>query len=198
MALAKTSADVASLQTIASLENLAATTYRRMAKRPELEQLRDRPKLKRFFVKVQAQHVEQAGSLNAILRALGAAEQKGSDTTVAGDIKAGEDKATGVGELVRILVQLELEVAATYALAASRVTGTEARLLVSSVAPVRAQYVAVLRILQASIDTPTLDSVFGSGDATSASPQAVEQAIPESFFSIGTARPLDEGKVGHA
>jgi hypothetical protein len=190
-ASAKESPDLQIMQTAASIENLAVSTYTAALGLPFMAAVP--PLVKNFMTKTQDQHVQQARAFNATATRLGGPAQNGPDPELK---KTVDQKQAGLRtpvDVVDLLRTLETAAAQTYVEATATLNDVEARKVVASVLGVQAQHAAVLAIIKLLLATP--DLLVAPPPASRLPAAAGNASFPDAFLKTDQARPLDEGAV---
>jgi hypothetical protein len=190
-AVAKESPDVQIMQTAASIENLAVSTYTAVLGLPFMGTV---PVLvKNFMAKTKDQHAQQARGFNSTTTHLGGAEQNGPDPELK---KIVDQKLPGLkspADVVDLAMTLETAAAQTYVEATATLNDVEARKVVASVLGVQAQHFAVLATVKVLLATP--DLLVAPPPASRLPPAVGSAGFPDSFLKTDQARPLDEGAI---
>jgi hypothetical protein len=190
-ASAKESPDVQIMQTAASIENLAASTYTAALGLPFMATVP--PLVKNFMTKTKDQHAQQARAFNATAARLGGPEQKGPDPELKMVVDQKQAGLRTPADVVDMAMTLETAAAQTYVEATATLNDAEARKVVASVVGVQAQHAAVLATIKLLLATPDL---LVAPPVASRLPAAAGNAgFPDAFLKTDQARPLDEGAV---
>ncbi len=201
-AAATSSGDVQILQTAASLENLAVSTYKTALTLPYIGGSAADPVITKFSQVTMAQHAQHADAFNAAARHLGGKVQSKPDPAfvpVVNKAVASLGSATAAqGALGVVGLALELENIATETYVKDTVlaTSTTNKALFASIMGIEAQHVSVLLAVQALLmaGAPQLISLApGTGAALPAAAGSV--GFPNSFYKTNMAAPAKQGAV---
>ncbi len=196
-------ADIAALNTAASLENLAVLTYKTALTLPYLQGGSTAIKTVGAFAKItMGQHAEHAKAFNARAKALGGKEQTGLNPKYAPVVTGmiPKLKAGGPLDVVALAITLEDVATSTYVKNIQTVEDPQIRLLFGTVAGVESQHLATLYAVQALLKGGgaaliTVKATGGATDAAKLPAAAGSVGIPETFKKTDLASPAEEGAV---
>jgi len=201
-AAASSSGDVQILQTAASLENLAVSTYKTALTLPYIGGSAADPVITKFSQVTMAQHMQHADAFNAAARQLGGKAQSKPDPAfvpVVNKAVASLGNATaaqGALGVVGLALELENIAAETYVKDTVLAKSTTNKALFASIMGIEAQHVSVLLAVQALLmaGAPQLISLApGTGAALPAAAGSV--GFPNSFYKTNMAAPAKQGAV---
>jgi hypothetical protein len=201
-AAASSSGDVQILQTAASLENLAVSTYKTALTLPYIGGSAADPVITKFSQVTMAQHMQHADAFNAAARQLGGKAQSKPDPAfvpVVNKAVASLGNATaaqGALGVVGLALELENIAAETYVKDTVLAKSTTNKALFASIMGIEAQHVSVLLAVQALLmaGAPQLISLApGTGTALPAAAGSV--GFPNSFYKTNMAAPAKQGAV---
>jgi hypothetical protein len=201
-AAASSSGDVQILQTAASLENLAVSTYKTALTLPYIGGSAADPVITKFSQVTMAQHMQHADAFNAAARQLGGKAQSKPDPAfvpVVNKAVASLGNATaaqGALGVVGLALELENIAAETYVKDTVLAKSTTNKALFASIMGIEAQHVSVLLAVQALLmaGAPQLISLPpGTGAALPAAAGSV--GFPNSFYKTNMAAPAKQGAV---
>jgi len=190
-AFAKESPDIQIMQTAASIENLAVSTYDAALGLPFMAGV---PVLvKTFMMKTKDQHAEHGRAFNATATRLGGAAQNGPDPELKKVVDAKLPTLKAPGDVVDLAITLETGAAQTYVANTAALNDVDARKVVASVMGVEAQHISILNAVQALLGTPDLLTLPPPASRLPAPAGSV--GFPDSFLKTEQARPGDEGAI---
>ncbi len=187
--------DVAALQTAASIENLAVSTYQTALTLPFIGGSSANPVIRAFAQKTMTQHTEHAQAFNAAAVKLGGKAQTGTDPKYAPVVAAAVPKIKGPGDVVSLAITLETVAAETYVKDTSLVTTPDLRQLFTSVAGVEAQHQAVLLAVQALLNANDAAMIALPPPVAQLPKAAGSVGFPNAFYPTSMASPAAEGAV---
>ncbi|WP_374629201.1 ferritin-like domain-containing protein [Frankia sp. AgPm24] len=187
--------DIAILQTAASIENLAVSTYTTALTLPFIGGTMANGVVKAFAMKTMAQHAEHAQAFNAAVVKLGGREQNGPDPKYAAVVKAAVPTIKGPGDVVALAITLEDVAAQTYTRNVSQVGTSMLRMLLGSVAAVEAQHRAVLLAVQALLPVSNGALITLPPNLATLPKAAGSVAFPNAFYPTTMASPATEGAL---
>jgi hypothetical protein len=199
---ASSSSDVQILQTAASIENLAVTTYKTALTLPYIGGSSADPVVTKFCQVTMSQHAQHADAFNAAVKHLGAKAQHKPDPTfvpVVNKAVAGLGNATpaqGALGVVGLALELENIAAETYVKDTTLAKSTSNKALFASIMGIEAQHVSVLLAVQALLKAgaPQLISLSpGTGAALPAVAGSI--GFPNAFYKTNMAAPAKQGAV---
>lgn len=197
-------AEVAALQTAASLENLAVVAYQTALTLPYLTNPTAVPfKTVQAFAKTtMAQHTDHGRAFNAKAKELGGKEQTQPNPKYTPIVMAAVPKLKKGNplDLVELAMTLENVATSTYVKNIQDLEDPQVRLLFGTVAGVESQHLTTLIAVKALLagNAPQLITVKATGGAVDAFalPAAAGSAtVPEAFKKTELASPSDEGAV---
>ncbi|MGZ4677761.1 MAG: ferritin-like domain-containing protein [Acidimicrobiia bacterium] len=194
-AWADQSTDVQTLQTAASIENLAVATYGTALTLDFIGGASANAVVKAFVMKTKDQHQEHADAFNAAVKQLGGTEQKDPDPVLLGVVNQAKPGLTGPGPVVALALQLENGAAETYVANTAALGDANARKVTASIMGVEAQHAAILYAVQALVAGGAVDLVALPPDAAKLPAAAGSVGFPDSFYKTDMARRADEGAV---
>lgn len=181
------------LQTLASIENLAIATYQKILSLPASLNGSDNAFLTAAFNTALNHHQFHAAQLSAALTALGAAQQLNVDSALQSEVVGTNlAQAQNVGDVMGVVVGIEDALSQTYVRFSADTRTLEIAKLFALVAPVEAQHVTALLMLEALISDGEL-SVLGSNRAVPA--DAVVAGLSSAEISNRHSRQELEGAV---
>ena len=201
-ASASSSRDIQMLQTAASIENLAVSTYKTALTLPYIGGASANGVVTKFAQVTMAQHREHAAAFNSAVVALGAKRQTKPDPAFVPIVNkavaglAGASAAQGTLGVVGLALELENIAAETYVKDSSLVRATSNRALFASIMGVEAQHVAVLLAVRALLigGAPQLISL-APGTAAKLPGAAGSVGFPNAFYKSNSAAPISQGAV---
>jgi hypothetical protein len=188
-------ADVAALQTAASIENLAVATYRTALSLPLIGGPAANPVIRTFATRTQAQHTAHGQAFNAAVQKLGGQRQTATNPKYAPIVAAAVPKIRSVADVVALAITLEDVAAQTYVRNVGLVSTPELRALFAGVAGVESQHRAILLAVQALLadDSPGLVKLPPNLPVL---PAATGSAgFPDAFYPTKVASPVGEGAL---
>jgi Ferritin-like domain len=181
------------LQTLASIENLAVATYAQILALPAGLNGTDNTFLAATFNTAVGHHQAHAQQLNAALSGLGAAPQNGVDTSLQSDVVGTNlAKAQTVSDVLGVIVGIEDASAQTYVRFSADTTVPDIARMFALTAPVEAQHVTSLLMLEALVSGDEL-SLLGSSKPLPA--DAVLAGLTTAEIGNRHSRRELEGKV---
>lgn len=187
--------DIQSLQTAASLENLAVVTYQTALTLPYIKD--GNKVVKAFAETTMKQHKEHGEAFNSRVKELGGKEQKDPNPkytpVVLGMVPA--LKKGGPVDVVKLAVLLEDIATSTYVANIQAVKDPQVRLLFGTIAGVESQHLATLLAVQALLENKLADQIKLPPDAGKLPEGTAMLAIPETFKKTDKASPAAEGAV---
>ncbi|MGF7234163.1 MAG: ferritin-like domain-containing protein [Frankia sp.] len=187
--------DVATLQTAASIENLAVSAYRTALTLPFIGGSSANPVIRGFAQRTMAQHVQHAQAFNAAATKLGGKAQTGTDPKYAPVVAAAVPTIKGPGDVVSLAITLETVAAETYVKDTSLVTAPALRQLFASVAGVEAQHQAVLLTVQALLNANDAEMIAAPPPVAQLPKTTGSVGFPNAFYPTSMASPTTEGAV---
>ena len=201
-AAANQSSDVQVLQTAASIENLAVSTYSTALTLPYIGGAQANPVVTKFVQVTKAQHDQHKDAFNAAAHSLGGKKQSKPDPAFVPVVNKavaslnGASAAQGALGVVGLAIELENIAAETYSKNTTLVKSTSNRALFASVMGIEAQHVAVLNAVQALLmaNAPQLISL-DPGTAAMLPAAAGSVGFPNAFYPTKSAAPANQGAV---
>ncbi|MFZ0251211.1 MAG: ferritin-like domain-containing protein [Acidimicrobiales bacterium] len=201
-ASASSSSDVQILQTAASIENLAVSTYTTALTLPYIGGSSANPVVTKFAQVTMGQHAQHADAFNAAIKSLGGKAQHKPDPAFVPVVKkavaslGSATAAQGALGVVALALELENIAAETYVkdtVLAKRETN---KALLASIMGIEAQHVSVLLAVQALLmaGAPQLISL-SSGTAAMLPAAAGSVGFPNAFYKTNSAAPAAQGAV---
>lgn len=201
-AFAAGSMDVQMLQTAASLENLAVSTYKTALTLPYIGGSSANPVVKAFATTTMGQHRQHAAAFNSAATALGGKAQNGPDPKYVPTVNAAvsaiskDDPTTGALAVVNLAMTLENVAAETYVANCSMLTDGNAKKITASIMGVEAQHVAVLNAVKALLSANAASLIALSPTVVDHLPAAAGSVgFPNPFYPTNDASPASEGAV---
>jgi hypothetical protein len=199
---ASSSSDVQILQTAASIENLAVSTYKTALTLPYIGGSSANPVVTKFAQVTMGQHVQHADAFNAAVKSLGGKAQSKPDPAFVPVVKkavAGLGSATpaqGALGVVALALELENIAAETYVKDTSLAKKESNKALLASIMGIEAQHVATLLAVQALLmaGAPQLISL-APGTAAMLPAAAGSVGFPNAFYQTNKAAPVAQGAV---
>ena len=199
---ASSSSDVQILQTAASMENLAVSTYKTALTLPYIGGSSANPVVTKFAQVTMGQHAQHADAFNAAVKSLGGKAQSKPDPAfvpVVNKAVAGLGSATPAqGALGVVALALELENIAAETYVKDTVLAKKAtnKALLASIMGIEAQHVAALLAVQALLmaGAPQLISL-APGTAAMLPAAAGSVGFPNAFYQTNKAAPAAQGAV---
>jgi len=193
-ASADTPADVAMLQTSASIENLAVAVYTKALTLDFIGGASAIPVVKAFVTKTMAQHQDHAGAFNAAVTQLGGRAQTAPDPALAGVVSAAD--LSTPGGVVTLAITLENTAAQTYVANTAALKDRNARAVTASIMGVEAQHASILYAVQALLGANLASEIALPPPNLATLPAAAGSVgFPDSFFKTNQGRPAAEGAV---
>lgn len=194
MATGNAAIDIQALQTAASLENLAVTTYKTALTLPFIGGSTANKVVQAFANKTMAQHDEHAQAFNAAIAKLGGKAQTGTNPKYTPIVTAAVPTIKGPADVVSLAITLEDVAAQTYTKNVGQVSTPQLRQLFASVAGVEAQHKAILLAVQALLKADA-SLIALPPDAMKLPAAAGSIGFPDAFFPVQLASPVEEGAV---
>ncbi len=201
-AFASSSPDVQMLQTAASIENLAVSTYRTALTLPYIGGGAANPVVTKFCQVTQSQHADHAKAFNAAARNMGGATQSKPDPAFVPVVHkavaslSGASPSQGALGVVALALELENVAAETYVNDTVRATRSTNKALFASIMGVEAQHVSVLLAVQALLEAGTPQLIALSPSTVAELPAAAGSVgFPNPFYPTSNAAPGTQGAV---
>ena len=201
-AAAASSSDVQLLQTAASIENLAVSTYKTALTLPYIGGSGADPVITKFAQVTMGQHVQHADAFNAAAKHLGGKAQNKPDPAFVPVVNkavaslSGATAAQGAVGVVGLALELENIAAETYIKDTTLAQSTTNKSLFASIMGIEAQHVSVLLAVQALLkaSAPQLISL-SPGTAAALPAVAGSVGFPSAFYQTNMAAPAKQGAV---
>jgi hypothetical protein len=201
-AAASSSSDVQLLQTAASLENLAVSTYKTALTLPYIGGSSANPVVTKFAQVTMGQHAQHADAFNAAVKSLGGKAQTKPDPAFVPVVKkavAGLGSATpaqGALGVVALALELENIAAETYVKDTVLAKKETNKALLASIMGIEAQHVATLLAVQALLMAGASQLIsLSPGTAAMLPAAAGSVGFPNAFYKTNSAAPTGQGAV---
>jgi hypothetical protein len=199
---AASSRDVQLLQTAASIENLAVSTYKTALTLPYIGGTAANPVVTKFAQVTMGQHAQHADAFNAAAKQMGGKTQSQPDPAfvpvVDKAVKSlgSATAAQGAFGVVALAMELENIAAETYVKDTVLAKSTTNKALFASIMGIEAQHVSVLLAVQALLKAgaPQLISL-APGTAAMLPAAAGSVGFPNAFYKTNSAAPASQGAV---
>jgi Ferritin-like domain len=201
-AAATSSSDVQILQTAASLENLAVSTYKTALTLPYIGGSAADPVVTKFAQVTMGQHAQHADAFNAAAKHLGGKAQHKPDPVFVPVVNKAVASLNGAsatqGSLGVVALALELEniAAETYVKDTTLAKSKSNKALFASIMGIEAQHVSVLLAVQALLMAGAPQDISLSPGTASMLPSAAGSVgFPNAFYQTNKAAPAKQGAV---
>ncbi len=201
-ASASSSPDVQMLQTAASIENLAVSTYKTALTLPYIGGATADPVVTKFCQVTEAQHAQHAQAFNAAVKQMGGKAQSKPDPAFVPVVKkavaslSGASAAKGTLGVVALALELENIAAETYVNDTVKARSARNKALFASIMGVEAQHAAVLLAVQALVKGGAPQLIALSPTTVTQLPAAAGSVgFPNAFYPISKAAPASQGAV---
>jgi Ferritin-like domain len=201
-AFASSSPDIQMLQTAASIENLAVSTYTTALTLPYVGGATANAVITKFCQVTVSQHKQHGAAFNAAVKRLGGSKQTKPDPAfvpVVNKAVAGLSSATpaqGALGVVALALELENIAAETYVSDVSNLKDTNAKALTASIMGVEAQHASVLLAVQALLQAGAPQLIVLSPNNVSQLPAAAGSVgFPNAFYPTDMAAAAKQGAV---
>ncbi len=201
-ASASNPSDVQILQTAASIENLAVSTYKTALTLPYIGGSAANPVVTKFAQVTMGQHAQHADAFNAAAKHLGGKAQSKPDPAFVPVVHkavaslGGATPAQGALGVVALALELENIAAETYVKDTSLASHTANKALFASVMGIEAQHVSVLLAVQALLMANASQLISLSPGTAAALPAAAGSVgFPNAFYQTNKAAPAGQGAV---
>ncbi len=201
-ASASSSPDVQMLQTAASIENLAVSTYKTALTLPYIGGAEANPVVTKFCQVTESQHAQHAKAFNAAVSRLGGRPQHQPDPAYVPVVKkavASVAKASatqGALGVVALAIELETIAAETYVNDTVKAANATNKALFASIMGVEAQHVSVLLAVQALLKGGAPQLIALSPTVVGQLPAAAGSVgFPNAFYPTAKAAPASQGAV---
>ncbi len=201
-AYASSATDIQILQTAASIENLAVSTYTTALTLPYIGGSSANAVVKAFVTTTLSQHRQHGQAFNSAIKALGGVQQSSPDpkyvpvvnSAVASITK--DSTSAGMMAVVDLAMTLENVAAETYVNNCSMLSDSNAKAITASIMGVEAQHVAVLSAVKALLAANAPQLIALSPTVVNSLPAAAGSVgFPNAFYPISSASPASEGAV---
>ncbi len=201
-AFASSATDIQILQTSASIENLAVSTYTTALTLPYIGGSSANPVIKAFATTTLSQHRQHGQAFNSAITALGGKQQTGPDpkyvpvvnSAVAAITK--DSASAGALAVVDLAMTLENVAAETYVNNCSILADSNAKAITASIMGVEAQHVAVLSAVKALLTANAPQLIALSPTVVDSLPAAAGSVgFPNAFYPVSNASPASEGAL---
>jgi hypothetical protein len=199
---ASSSKDVQILQTAASIENLAVSTYKTALTLPYIGGSAANPVVTKFAQVTMGQHAQHADAFNAAAKQLGGKAQSKPDPAFVPVVQkavtslSGASAAQGALGVVGLALELENIAAETYVRDTVLASGQTRKALFASIMGVEAQHVSVLLAVQALLMANAGQLIsLAPGTAASLPAAAGSVGFPNAFYKTNSAAPAGQGAV---
>ena len=201
-ASASSSIDIQILQTAASIENLAISTYKTALTLPYIGGSSANPVVTKFAQVTMGQHVQHDDAFTAAIKSMGGKAQNKPDPAFVPVVKkavaslGSATPAQGALGVVALALELENIAAETYAKDTVSVKSEKNKALLASIMGIEAQHAAVLLAVQALLmaGAPQLISL-APGTAAMLPAAAGSVGFPDAFYKTNMAAPAAQGAV---
>jgi bacterioferritin (cytochrome b1) len=190
------------LQTSASIENLAVSTYKTALTLPYIGGSSANAVIKAFATTTMAQHTDHAQAFNAAVTTLGGQAQMAPDPKYVPVVNSAVTAITkasatdGTLMVVSLAMTLENVAAETYVNFCSMYSDTNSKKVTASIMGVEAQHVAVLAAVQALLKANAPQLIALSPTVVNSLPAAAGSVgFPNSFYPVSSASTASEGAV---
>lgn len=201
-AFASASPDVQMLQTAASIENLAVSTYKTALTLPYIKGSSANPVVTKFCQVTRSQHAQHAEAFNAAIKQLGGKVQHRPDPTFVPVVNkavaslAGVSASQGAQGVVALALELENIAAETYVNDTVKAHSAKHKALFASIMGVEAQHAAVLLAVQALLKADAPQLIALSPTTVTRLPAAAGSVgFPNAFYPTSNAAPASQGAV---
>jgi hypothetical protein len=201
-AFASSSPDVQMLQTAASIENLAVSTYKTALTLPYIGGSTANPVVTKFCQVTESQHAQHAKAFNAAAAQMGGKAQSKPDPAFVPVVKkavaslSGASAAQGALGVVGLAMELENIAAETYVSDTVNAKSSRNKALFASIMGVEAQHVAVLLAVQALLKGGAPQLIALSPTVVGQLPAAAGSVgFPNAFYQTSKAAPATQGAV---
>jgi bacterioferritin (cytochrome b1) len=195
-AFAASATDVQILQTAASIETLAVSTYKTALTLPFIGGSSANPVVKAFATTTMQQHQQHLDAFNGAVTGLGGKPQTNPDPALAKVVAAAVPGLTSPGPVVALALELEQGAAETYVADVAALSDANARNLTASIMGVEAQHASVLLAVQALLNANYAQLItLAPGNVANLPAAAGSVGSPMPFFPTDQARPATEGAL---
>jgi Ferritin-like domain len=185
--------DVMILQTAASLENLLVSAYTTAAGLPLI--MSGNRTIQQFITRTGAQHAAHARAFNAQVAKVGGAAQTAADPRYASSVANNLTVQTDAMSATSLLITLEDVAAQTYTRYISLSPNAAVRKLFGTAAPVEAQHLAMLLVMQSLLKGDAQELIALPTQSPQLPAKIGSVGLPDTFYPIADASAIDEGSV---
>jgi hypothetical protein len=201
-AFASSSADIQMMQTAASIETLAISTYGTALTLPYIGGSAANPVVKKFAQVTMAQHGQHRQAFDQAVAKLGGKKQAKPDPAFVPVVNkavaslSGATAAEGMLGVVGLAMELENAAAETYINDVTFLKNQNAKNITASIMGVEAQHVAVLLAVQALLQGGAPQLITLSPTNVESLPAAAGSVgFPNAFYPTQNAAPKNQGAV---
>jgi Ferritin-like domain len=201
-ASASSSPDVQMLQTAASIENLAVSTYKTALTLPYIGGSTANPVVTKFCQVTESQHAQHGQAFNAAVKQMGGKAQTKPDPAFVPVVKkavaslAGASATQGALGVVALALELENIAAETYVNDTVKAKNAKNKALFASIMGVEAQHASVLLAVQALLKGGAPQLIALSPTTVAQLPAAAGSVgFPNAFYPTSKAAPANQGAV---
>jgi hypothetical protein len=201
-AFASEPADVQILQTAASIETLAVSTYATALTLPYIGGSEANPVVKKFAQVTKSQHAQHKAAFNSAIIFLHGKKQNNPDPAFVPVVKkavaglAGASAAQGTLGVVGLALELENIAAETYVNDMGQLKNTNAKKITASIMGVEAQHASVLLAVQALLQGGAPQLITLSTTNVASLPAAAGSVgFPNAFYPTKDAAPMTQGAI---
>ncbi|MGH9121697.1 MAG: ferritin-like domain-containing protein [Acidimicrobiales bacterium] len=196
-----TSPDIQVLQTAASIEVLAISTYNSALNLAYVGGATANAAVKNFVTTTLAQHKQHLASFNNQATALGGAAQNNPDPAYVSTVNsavsalAGQTASAGLLSVVKLATTLETIAAQTYVSDVTALSSATARQLMASIMGIEAQHVAFLLVVTALLSANAGADVALPPPLSALPASAGSAGFPNAVYPTSMAAPAAQGAV---
>ncbi|MHB8220154.1 MAG: ferritin-like domain-containing protein [Acidimicrobiales bacterium] len=201
-AYASASPDIQMLQTAASIEVLAVSTYTTALTLPYIGGATANPVVTKFCQVTRSQHTQHEKAFNAAITGLGGKTQTNPDPVFVPVVQkavaglAGASAAQGALGVVALALELENVAAETYVNDTIKASSSQNKALFASIMGVEAQHAAILLAVQALLKAGAPQLISLAPTTVAKLPAAAGSvAFPNAFYPTSQAAPANQGAV---
>jgi hypothetical protein len=201
-AYASSSSDIQMLQTAASIEVLAVSTYGTAETLPYIGGSTANPVVSKFVSVTKGQHQQHLAAFNAALSKMGAKKQNKPDAAFVPVVQkavaglSGASATQGAAGVVALALELENIAAETYVNDVSNLKTATHKALFASIMGIEAQHTAVLLAVQALLAAGAPQLITLSTTNVASLPGAAGSVgFPNAFYPTTSAAPASQGAV---
>ncbi len=194
-AFAASPQDVQILQTAASIEVLAVSTYKTALTLPFIGGSSANSVVKAFATTTMQQHQQHLDAFNSAIAGLGGKRQTSPDPVLARVVQSAVPGLTSPGPVVALALELEQGAAETYVADVATLTDVNAKKLTASIMGVEAQHASILLAVQALLTGGAPQLIALPPNVADLPAEAGAVGFPQAFFPTDQARPASEGAV---